>query len=146
MSETVKANKKKKSEKRQRNNVRSFRMDNDELLEFVINCDAANLTPADFIRVKCCTGKALHKRRRSQLHRLDEKMLARIIGELNKWGSNTNQIAHALNIAMKEPGYDAPYAVKTLQQHLKTIAALQTVLTNCRSMIRETLLGRDIAS
>lgn len=133
----------KKSEKRQRKKVQSFRMDDGEWSKFAANFEAANLSPADFFRVKCCSGKPLAKRDRKDLHRFDEKKLAKILGLLGKSGSNQNQIAHALNIAMKSPEYGPHSALSELRRFEKIITAIQADIHECRSLVRETLLGRD---
>ena len=134
----------KKSEKRQRINVQAFRMVDDELARFQEHCEAADLKPADFIRVKCCSSKPLRKRERRDVHRFDEKKLAKILGLLGKSGSNHNQIAHALNIAMKSADFGANNALLELRRFEQIIMAIQADIIECRALVRETLLGRDL--
>lgn len=119
-------------------------MDDEEWAKFEANFEAANLTPADFFRVHCCSAKPLSKRKRSTVNRFDEKLLAKILGLLGKSGSNNNQIAHALNIAMKSPEYGAAFALSELRRFEKIIKAIQADISECRMLVRETLLGRDI--
>ena len=130
-----------KDEKRQREKVKAFRLSEDEVTSFLANAEAANLTGGDYFRVRCCSAKPLRKQ---TIRKLDEKMLAKILGELGAWGRNLNQIAHAMNIATKEPTYSPSYAASRLKQYEADIAELQKTLSECRMMIRETLLGRDI--
>lgn len=141
--ELTKSGKLKKSEVRRRKNSQSFRMDDEERAAFIAAYEAANLSAADFIRLKCCSAKPLRTRRRNHLHRVDEKKLAQALGLLGKSGSNNNQIAHALNIAMKEPDFNAPYAVQILKKYDKDIAAIQAEISECRTILREILLAGD---
>lgn len=130
-----------KDEKRQREKVKAFRLSQEEVTSFLANAEAANLTGGDYFRVRCCSAKPLRKQ---TIRKLDEKVLAKILGELGAWGRNLNQIAHSMNIAMKEPIYSPSYAASRLKQYESDIAGLQRTLSDCRMMIRETLLGRDI--
>lgn len=130
-----------KDEKRQRKKIKAFRLSEDEVTSFLANAAASNLTGGDYFRVRCCSVKPLRKQ---TVRKLDIKMLAKILGELGAWGRNLNQIAHAMNIAKKEPTYSPTYATNRLKQYENDITELQKIISECRMMIRETLLGRDI--
>ena len=66
---------------------------------FLDHCEASGLSGSDLFRLKCCLQNPSRIRRH---RRLDEKALARILGQLGRWGNNLNQIAHALNIAVQQ--------------------------------------------
>ncbi|MEL7341642.1 MAG: plasmid mobilization relaxosome protein MobC, partial [Bacteroidota bacterium] len=89
----------KKSEKRQRNHRKTFRMNEKELTAFLENCQAANLSDADYIRVRCCDQKPIRKRR---VRPLNEKALAAGLGQLGRVANNVNQIARALNVLKRK--------------------------------------------
>lgn len=134
--------KKKNSEQRKRNILKAFRLNAEEAEAFQTQCDRLNLSGGDLFRSKCCGLKPLL---RNRPRRKGEAELAQILAELNKWGSNVNQVAHALNIAKQQPDYSPSYAEQILRMHQKNISDINNAIQECRSMIREILLNRDFA-
>lgn len=134
--------KKKRSEQRKRNILKAFRLNAEEAAAFQAQCERLNLSGGDLFRSKCCGLKPLLQNRP---RRHGEVELARILAELNKWGSNVNQVAHALNIAKQQPEYSPSYAEQTLRMHQKNISDIHSAIQECRTMIREILLNRDFA-
>ena len=89
-----------RSENRQRGKIVPTRFLPDEHAELEARAAAAGLSPSAYLR-SCALGDAGPRARRSPT--LDRELAARAIAELNKAGSNLNQIARAVN--MKEwPG------------------------------------------
>ncbi|MEM6829746.1 MAG: plasmid mobilization relaxosome protein MobC [Bacteroidota bacterium] len=129
---------KKKSEKRQRNNLKSFRLSDEELAAFLSNCEAANLSGGDLFRTKCCGQKPLHARRQRGE---EEKLLAKILGQLGKYGNNLNQIAYALNIAKYKP--DAAATLYALQAQEEKLEAIHTSVDLIRDLLMNILLKHD---
>ncbi|MEO0584787.1 MAG: plasmid mobilization relaxosome protein MobC [Bacteroidota bacterium] len=129
----------KKSEKRQRNHRKTFRMNEEELATFLQNSQAANLSDADFIRAQCCDQKPVRKRR---IRPLNEKALAAGLGQLGSVANNINQIARALNV-LKRKG-DTVREAEQWAQHDATIAHIHTAVAESRDLIRQALLGHDI--
>ncbi len=127
-----------KLEKRHRNDRKTFRMTENELAAFLANCEAANLKGGDYFRVRCCSAKPIRK---SNVRKSDEILLAKILGQLGKWGSNLNQIAHAMNIARKEPTYSSDYAAKRLDQYEKDLTAMRSSIADIETKIQKALLS-----
>lgn len=128
----------KKSEKRQRKNLKAFRLNDGELADFMKNCETANLDGADFFRVKCCSQKPIRAKKRRQL---DEKLLAQILGEQGKWGNNLNQVTHALNIAKTKP--DAAAVANVFLRSEETLKDIRDAVNTIRDIVRENLLRND---
>ena len=129
----------KKSEKRQRNHRKTFRMNEEELSTFLQNSQAANLSDADFIRARCCDQKPVRKRR---VRPLNEKALAAGLGQLGSVANNINQIARALNVLKRKS--DTVREAEQWAQHDATIAHIHTAVAESRDLIRQALLGHDI--
>ena len=129
----------KKSEKRQRNHRKTFRMNEEELATFLQNSQAANLSDADFIRAQCCDQKPVRKRR---IRSLNEKALAAGLAQLGSVANNINQIARALNVLKRKS--DTVLEAEQWAQHDATIAHIHTAVAESRDLIRQALLGHDI--
>lgn len=128
----------KKSEKRQRTNLKSFRLSDEELAAFLAHCEAANLSGGDLFRTKCCGKKPLRaKRQRGE----EEQSLAKILGQLGKCGNNLNQIAYALNVAKYKP--DAAATLYALQAHEDKLEAIHTEVDLMRDLLMKILLKHD---
>lgn len=82
------------TETRRRNKRLLVRLDQKELTEIEAGAEAAGLTLASFARQKILSGPARKPSRRAPV---DAALLAKALGELNRVGSNLNQIARALN-------------------------------------------------
>lgn len=130
----------KKIENRQRNIRKTFRMNEEELAAFLAHCDAVNLSGGDLFRVKCCGKKPL---RRKQERREGEKLLAKYLGQLGRYGNNLNQIARALNIAKYKP--DAVATVHILEYHENRIIEIQATVDFTRDLLMKSILGHDPA-
>lgn len=95
---------KKKSEKRQRTNLKAFRLNDEELAVLMKNVEASNLSIGDFIRKKCCDAKPL---RMTKARRLDQKVTAQLLAaimqtqyRMARLDNNVNQMAKVLNMAV----------------------------------------------
>ena len=130
---------KKKSEKRKRNHQRNFRLDDMELQSFWANCEAANLSEADYFRTRCCDAKPTRKKRR---RRPDEQTLAEIKGQVMRIGNNVNQISRSLNM-FEERYASRPEAMGILASFQAEHAQVGAALADIRAIIRQTLLGHD---
>jgi len=82
------------SETRKRQKRLPVRCTDEELAELRDAAAAAGFTSvAEMIRARC-----LKTRRSPRLHPVDRQQLARTLGQLGKYGSNLNQLAHIANI------------------------------------------------
>ena len=79
--------------------------------------DDAGLSPGAYMRA-CALGSTGPRARRSPT--VDRELAARAIAELNKAGSNLNQIAHALNIGFQPEREEVEQSAAAVKQ-----AALQ---------------------
>ena len=114
-------------------------MNTEELTAFLQNSEAANLSDADFIRMRCCEKKPIRKRR---LRRLDEQALASGLGQLGKVANNINQIARALNLLQRKSETEQEAA--QWASHDAAIAQMQAAIMESRRLIRQALLKHDI--
>ena len=96
------------TETRRRNKRLLVRLDGRELTEIVAGAEAAGLTLASFARKKILSGPARKPSRRAPA---DAALLAKVLGELNRVGSNLNQIARAINNGDHEAAKELPAAV-----------------------------------
>lgn len=124
-------------EKRQRKKNKIFRVSQNEFDAFNNNAKSMNLSGGDFFRQSCCSAKPLRK---NNVRRTDEALLAKILGQLGKWGSNLNQIAHAMNIARKEPTYSSGYAAKRLDKYEQDLAAMRNSIAEIELKIQKALM------
>jgi Bacterial mobilisation protein (MobC). len=124
-------------EKRQRKKNKIFRVSDSEFHAFNDNAKALNLTGGDFFRKLCCSSEPL---RIKKIRKMDETLLAKILGQLGKWGSNLNQIAHSINIARKEPTYSSSYAAKRLDKYENDIAAMRDSIAEIELKIQKALM------
>ena len=83
-----------RSASRQRTNIKPIRFLDSELAAIEQKAKAAGLSFGAYMRA-CALGEAGPRAQRSPT--LDHELTARAIAELNKAGSNLNQIAHAIN-------------------------------------------------
>lgn len=86
----------KKSEKRQRELIKNFRLSTEEKNEFKRRCEEAGLSEADYFRAKCLEAEPLRKVKRRTPER---ELLVRIETALNRIGGNINQLAAKGNSA-----------------------------------------------
>ena len=86
------------SETRQREKRVTVRFLKAEYEILTAKADDAGLSPGAYMRA-CALGSTGPRARRSPT--VDRELAARAIAELNKAGSNLNQIAHALNIGFQ---------------------------------------------
>lgn len=126
-----------KDEKRQRKKNKIFRVSEEEFAAFAANAKEANLSGGDFFRQRCCSSKPIRNKR---IRKLDESLLAKVLGQLGKWGSNLNQIAHSLNIARKEPTYSTTYASKRLEEYDHDIAEIRAAIAKIEVLIQKALI------
>jgi hypothetical protein len=103
------------SEKRQRGNRLTVRFLPDEHAELERRAADAGLSPSAYLRA-CALGTAGPRARRSPT--VERSLAAQAIAELNKAGSNLNQIARALNMDLVVP----PAEVKTASTAVKKAA------------------------
>ncbi len=82
------------SETRRRSRRLLVRLDDRELAEIEAGAEAAGLTLASFARQKILSSPARKPSRRASV---DAALLSKALGELNRVGSNLNQIVRALN-------------------------------------------------
>ena len=140
---------KKRSEKRQRTNLKAFRIDETELQNFIKNCEAANLNGGDFFREKCCSGKALRPKQRNSAQKADLSQIQYNVmknqNRMARLDNNVNQIAHGINVALLN-GNNTQIA-SILQKNQTVFEELQTLYqlylsasTECRDLFRQTLL------
>lgn len=91
------------SETRQRRKLLPVRCTDEEAAELRAARDAAGFdSMAEFVRARC-----LRATRTPKVRPVDRQLLARVLGELGKWGSNLNQLARAANAG--EPVSRADY-------------------------------------
>ena len=83
------------TETRRRRKRLLVRLDDAEYAEIVAGSEAAGLTLASYAREKVLSGSPRKPSRRPQR---DAALLARVLAELGRIGSNLNQIARALNL------------------------------------------------
>ena len=105
------------SETRQREKRITVRFLDTEYEVLTAKADDAGLTPGAYVRT-CALGSAGPRARRSPT--IDRELAARAIAELNKAGSNLNQIAHALNIGFQPEREEVEKSAAAVKQ-----AALQ---------------------
>ncbi|MEL7121254.1 MAG: plasmid mobilization relaxosome protein MobC, partial [Bacteroidota bacterium] len=132
----------KKSEKRQRTEFIRARVTPEMKQEFLRRCADAGLSSTDYIRRKCLDETPLRKVPRVRYE--SDLDLSKVLAHLGKWGSNVNQIAHAINIALLQKEYSTTYAEQTLRTHQQKFDEILLVISECRDMIREKLLTGDI--
>jgi len=123
--------KKPKSETRKRAHKTGFRIDDAELKIFKDNAAAAGLSLGDYFRSQCCGVKPQRTRRVGG--QLDEKMFIMMQAQLGKWGSNLNQIAKAINKAMKQDQIGTLSSI--LRDKSGEIETLSKTVTECYSSI-----------
>lgn len=82
------------SERRIRTHVRALRLSDDELHQLNIRAAAAGLTVGTYLRTVALGDAGPRARRRPIIER---ELLAKLLGQLGKMGSNLNQIAFAAN-------------------------------------------------
>ena len=83
------------SEKRERQPHIDFRVTETEKKEIADKAKAAGLDVGAYCRGLCLGDSKIRARRRPSV---EAELLARLLGELGKIGSNINQIAHKLNM------------------------------------------------
>jgi hypothetical protein len=105
------------SETRQREKRITVRFLDTEYEVLTAKADAAGLTPGAYVRT-CALGSTGPRARRSPT--IDRELAARAIAELNKAGSNLNQIAHTLNIGFQPEREEVEKSAAAVKQ-----AALQ---------------------
>jgi len=111
------------SETRQRaNGAVLVRLLPDERARIEAKARAAGLSLAAYLRA-CALGDAGPRARRSAP--VNAELLARATAQLNKVGSNLNQIAHALN------GKDSPYEVFSVE----TLAEVRQAVADIREAV-----------
>ena len=139
----------KKSEKRQRNIRRTFRMNEEELNAFLVNCESANLNAGDLFRLKCCSHKPLRK---YITRREDQEIYVQILAQvmkgqyrLSRLDNNVNQMARALNVATLN--LNGSQVAQIFEQHKNTLQKLLTlyeeyveVSNESRDLLREKLM------
>ena len=103
------------SETRQRRQFVRARCTPDELAEIDQAAqDAGFASVAEFIRARC-----LRKTRAPRMQPEERRDLAAVLGQLGKWGSNLNQLAHKAN--MDEPVSRAEF--EELAGHVRQASA-----------------------
>lgn len=101
-----------RSEKREREKRMTVRLLETEYEAITARAEAAGLSIGGYMRA-CALGDAGPRARRSPT--VNRELAARAIAELNKAGSNLNQVAHALNMQIfpgRESIEEAAAAVK----------------------------------
>ena len=124
-----------KSEKRKRMHVKGLRMDDQELATFLQNSQEAGLSPGDYFRKQCCGTRT--RRRKKIQSEIDASVFIAIMAQLGKWGSNLNQIAKAINKAMKQDQIGTVSSI--LAGKSEDIEALGVVVSECYQTISSTL-------
>lgn len=81
---------KKRSEKRKRTELVQFRMTKKEKAEYLLRCEKAGLTAADYFRKSAMKSKPLQPT-------IDTTMLVKLLASWGKMGNNLNQIAKHYN-------------------------------------------------
>lgn len=130
---------KKRSEKRKRTYRKTFRMSEEEFTRFLENTTVANLSDADFIRLKCCDQKPLRK---GKIPSLDTQALASVLGQLIRYGSNFNQAVKALNIAKFKP--DGAAVASELSLYEAQLNEQGAMISEMRDLVRKALLNHDL--
>ena len=93
----IAAKRKSGSQKRQRSKIHPVRFLDDEYATVKDKADAAGLSFGAYLRA-CALGDTGPRAQRSPT--IERGLAAQAIAELNKAGSNLNQIAHAINMAV----------------------------------------------
>ena len=107
------------SEKRQRQPHIDFRVTEIEKQEIADKAKAAGLDVGAYCRAQCLGASKIRAQRRPAV---EAELLARLLGELGKIGSNLNQIAHKLNM-------DAPVNPKDIKLALTELRTLNLAIT-----------------
>lgn len=110
-------------------------MDDTELKTFEQNAAQAGLSPGDYFRAQCCGAKS--KRPRRVGGQFDEKAFIMMQAQLGKWGSNLNQIAKAINKAMKQDQIGTLSGI--LRDKSGDIERLRKTVTECYLSISKIL-------
>jgi hypothetical protein len=120
--------------KRQRQHVLPLRADDTERAELEARASASGLSLGAYLRA-CALGDAGPRARRRPS--VEREQLARANAEINRVGSNLNQIARTLNIAaLEDPGTELARQVRDLDQ---PIAAALSELSVTLAAIRGAL-------
>ena len=110
--------KKSRSENRQRTNPVCVRFDESEYSDLESRAGEAGLSNAAYLRT-CALGDAGPRARRSPT--VERKLAAQAIAELNKAGSNLNQIARAVNMSLFPAAPDIKEAAAAVKKAARQI-------------------------
>jgi hypothetical protein len=110
------------SNKRQRGRVVSVRLTADEDAALLAKAQAAGLSLGSYMRM-CALGGAGPRARRSVS--VDAQLLATAVAQLNKAGSNLNQVARALNFG--QPAYQA-FSIEALAEVRQAVAQIRAAV------------------
>jgi Bacterial mobilisation protein (MobC) len=110
--------KKSRSETRQRPKGVCVRFNESEFLDVESRADGAGLSNAAYLRA-CALGSAGPRAKRSPT--VERKLAAQAIAELNKAGSNLNQIARAVNMALSPAAPEITAAAAAVKKAARQI-------------------------
>lgn len=112
------------SEKRERNKLIAWRVNDGEHAELTAKAERAGLSVAGYLRVSVF-GKETPQPRAARRPPLEKAELVALRYELRKIGGNLNQIAHAVNAAQ---GFNALEYQHLCTQHLAVLTAILKAL------------------
>jgi hypothetical protein len=118
LAKTEREPKKRRSENRQRTNPVCVRFDESEYSALESQAGEAGLSRAAYLRA-CALGDAGPRARRSPT--VERKLAAQAIAELNKAGSNLNQIARAVNMSLFPAAPDIKEAADAVKKAARQI-------------------------
>jgi len=113
------------SEKRQRQDRLTIRFAADEMTRLKGDAERAGLTLSSYARLLVIKAEPLRQSRRPPIER---QLLAKMLGQLGKTGSNLNQIARALNAATDRGATQSPILHAELRQAMAELTTIRSAL------------------
>ena len=122
-SSSKKTKKKSGSEKRKRNPLMGFRVDENERAEILAAASRAGLEPSSYMRTSCLATPKTRARRRPPI---EKEMMAQLLGQLGKAGGNIHQLVKYQNI--HKEGVDRDSYLRAMTLFEKATAAILEAL------------------
>lgn len=133
----------KKSENRQRQALKTFRMTEAEFTAFMGNCEAANLQPAEYFRETCCGTKGRRRRKPKTDHKIPAALLGHVMknqGRMARLDNNVNQMAKAINQArLRNNNSEMTLILERHAETLETLISLYQDYLEASNEVRDAL-------
>lgn len=111
-------------------------MTDDELNHINNYCDSRNIRKSEFIRL--CIKYFTHKNRNDKVVYKDSAFKKQLVYETRRFGNNLNQIAHKLNVALKND--DISYTDKLdIESSIEDIKALKAQIKALNILLNKRL-------